>query len=180
MQRKQVSKILQAGFPCQPGLRYQPGIDYVSVILDLASLHKEAIEQRHLITEIPPMAIYLACGVNPHGIPMVNGYGMTWKEYLQHTLQLNKGHHIAILPKEGQGQVINSQKRVSSNMKRLLDGLSELLDRYTPAWSLKTPQNLDINLIARRLLENFGVSDCVAAKTINLTSPAYRISFGHC
>lgn len=165
-QRGQVSTILNAGFPYRAGLRYQPGVDYVSVLLDLAELHKKPTRER-LVTEIPPMAVSIACGVAPHLISMMNGHGKTWRAYLRLTLKPNLGAHINSLPEEDRAYLREIGTRVVDNVERILGGRSEFLDKATPVQKLKAKQTWDINLITRRMLENFGVSEFTAANVLD-------------
>lgn len=164
-QREQVTILLKAGFP---DLRYYPDVDYLSVLLDLAEHHQKP-EGTQIFTRIPLMVLSILSGVSPH----------TWRPNLEHSLELRLQDDINILPREACIRVEEMGTRVNRHIKRLLSGRPELLPDIAPLEDYSKPQKVDISLVARRLLENFSVSDYTAAADFNLTSPAPSIPSGH-
>jgi hypothetical protein len=155
-QRKQVTTLLMTGFPCQVGLRYQPNVDYLSILLDLAEHHKKPMGTQ-IITRIPSTVVSILSGVAPH----------MWKPDPEHSLELRLHDNINILPEEARKSVEEMRTRVSSHIQRLLGGRRELLPDVAPLGDYSKPQKVDINLVARRLLENFSVSDSTAANVLS-------------
>ena len=158
-QREQVSIILNAGFPYRMGIPFASDLDYLSVFLDLAELHKKPTRER-VFTQLPSMPFSCACGVHPQRICIMNGRGKTWrtfplKAYVEGRLDKAVGEEKAYIQR-------NSAKLLR-NLDRLLGERPELWNQPVPVEVLKTDQIWNMNLIARRLLENLGVSDYILA-----------------
>lgn len=162
-QREQVSIVLNAGFPYRMSIKFANDLDYLSVFLDLAELNKKPARER-IFTQVPPMAFAYACGVNPHRVSILSGHGKTWrtyplKPYMEGALDAAVGDKKAYIQR-------NSAK-ILNNLNRLLGGRPEHWDKAVLVEVLKTDKVWDMNLIARRLLENLGVSDCTPANVLN-------------
>jgi hypothetical protein len=164
-QREQVSIILNAGFPYRMGIEFARDLDYLSVFLDLAELHKKPTRKR-IFTQIPPKAFSRASGVYPQRIRIMAGHGKTWrnyplKAYVEGALDSAVGEEKACIQRDS--------ARLLNNLDRLFGGRPEHWDRAVPVEVPKTDQVWDMNLIARRLLENLGVSDHTPANALNKT-----------
>jgi hypothetical protein len=164
VQREQVSIILNAGFPYRMGIKFASDLDYLSVFLDLAELHKKPTRER-IFTHIPTKAFSCACGVHPHNHYILNGLGKTWrtyplKAYTEYGLDKAVGE-------EKKARIQTISVRLLSNLDRLLGGRPEQWNKAVPLEIPKTNQVWDMNLIARRLLENLGVSDYIPTNVLN-------------
>jgi hypothetical protein len=162
-QREQVSIILNAGFPYRMGIAFANDLDYLSVFLDLAELHKKPTRER-IFTQIPLKAISCASGVSPQRICIMAGHGKTWrnyplKAYVEGALDSAVGEEKAYIQRDS--------ARLLNNLDRLFGGRPEHWGRAVPVEVPKTNQVWDMNLIARRLLENLGVSDHTPTNALN-------------
>jgi hypothetical protein len=162
-QREQVSIILNAGFPYRMDIKFASDLDYLSVFLDLAELHKKPTRER-IFTEIHPMAFSCACGVHPQKICIMNGRGKTWKNY---PLKAYVEGKLPSADEDGKAYIQRNSARLLNNLDRLLGGRPEHWDKAVPVEVLKTNQIWDMNLIARRLLENLGVSDHIPTNALD-------------
>jgi hypothetical protein len=162
-QREQVSIVLNAGFPHRMGIKFASDLDFLSVFLDLAELHKKPTSER-IFTQIPPMAFSCACGVNHQYLGVLNGRGKPWRTY---PLKAYVEGKLDTAVGETKLYIQRNSTRLLNNLDRLLGGRPEHWDTALPGEPSKIDYIPDMNLIARRLLENFGVSDYIPTNILN-------------
>jgi hypothetical protein len=162
-QREQVSIVLNAGFPYRMGIRFASDLDYLSVFLDLAELNKKPAKER-IFTHLPPMAFACACGVHPQNLCITSGHGKTWRTY---PLKAYMESRLNTADEDGKAYIQRNSAKILTNLDRLFGGRPEHWNKAVPVEVLKTNQTWDMNLVARRLLENLGVSDCTPVNVLD-------------
>jgi hypothetical protein len=137
-------------------IKFSPSQRFFPVFLNIAETTKPRSKER-VFTELPPHPYGFACGIKPPSIGLTNHRGRTWNAYLNHILRTKMEDRLEKLP-EGKDKeaLAKEMKRFSDIMTRYLGKREEVLEReLTSAGANST---WDYNLIARRLLENLGVS----------------------
>lgn len=157
-QRAQVSTIFDAGFPHQIGILFKPGVDLLSVFLDIAELKKQFTRER-IFTELPAPPYAYASGVHPQRIGMINGR-RDWRVF-RTRLEAMTDQTLDMCSAQYKDALQADVDKVRNNIARSLGERPQLWDRNMFSEVAKTNRVWDMNLIARRLLENFGVSDYI-------------------
>lgn len=177
--RKRAQSLLDAAFQQDNFVEFARGQNFLDVFLDIAEMRKNIREPRKSTyrmteserqqererrekaltrnyTDMGPAALCVACGVDPQQIGIKLPSVFTWNRYLE------SGREI-FLPKK-----LEDPKVVEANTDAYFHALTRyfgerdtLLERYIDnddTKSRKPTWTWDTNLIARRLLENLGVS----------------------
>ena len=157
-QRQQISTLLSAGFPYLTTFKYSRHLNFLSLFLDIAEANKQPARER-VYTDLPILVYAYACGIPPQRISLIN-FRRSWRTLLETQLPARMDFTLEQTAADDRPNVKADMDTFRNTMSRLLGQREELWKKDVTSQNCKTHHSWDMNLVARRLLENLGVSGC--------------------